>query len=158
MIRKHQLSQIAVAISLVCGGVPAHAALVAGVCEVNGIAVCGGASAPAIPAAGVLTIRGYAFDMATNDRPNEPAGGFVIVRNEDTLVSYKLPVQRIEARPDLIVDKIDGEITPEQYALVNSGFIAQVFSASLPARTLHHPGCSPVDARGRDDRDSHCGC
>ncbi|RKL24332.1 hypothetical protein BFJ63_vAg13556 [Fusarium oxysporum f. sp. narcissi] len=132
MIRKHQLSQIAVAISLVCGGVPAHAALVAGVCEVNGIAVCGGASAPAIPAAGVLTIRGYAFDMATNDRPNEPAGGFVIVRNEDTLVSYKLPVQRIEARPDLIVDKIDGEITPEQYALVNSGFIAQVFSASLP--------------------------
>ena len=34
MIRKHQLSQIAVAISLVCGGVPAHAALVAGVAVV----------------------------------------------------------------------------------------------------------------------------
>jgi len=132
MKRNPQLSQIAIAICLVFGAGAAKAALVAAVCEVNGVAVCGQARAPEIAAAGVLTIRGYAFDMATNDRPSDTAGGYVLVRNEDTLLSYKLPIQRVEARPDVIVDKIDGDITPEQYALINSGFIAQVFSASLP--------------------------
>lgn len=132
MKTQYQLSKIAIAIAFVCSGMSANAALISRVCDVNGVDVCGQASAPAIPASGVLTIRGYAFDMATNDRPNEQASGYVLVRNEDTLLSYKLPIQRIEARPDVIVDRIDGEITPDQYAQINSGFIAQVFSASLP--------------------------
>ena len=132
MKNQHQLSKIAIAIAFVCSGLSANAALVSRVCEVNGIDVCGQASAPAIPAAGVLTIRGYAFDMATYDRPNDQVSGYVLVRNEDTLLTYKLTIQRIEARPDVIVDTIDGEIAPDQYAQINSGFIAQVFSASLP--------------------------
>lgn len=133
MKKQYKLNKVAIAIAFVCSGISAEAALISSICEINGINVCGQASAPEIPQSGVLTIRGYAFDMATNDRPNEQAGGYIVVRNEDNLTSYKLPIQRIEARPDVIVENIEGEMTPDQYAQIKSGFIAQVFSASLPS-------------------------
>lgn len=110
----------------------AQAALVSGACLVNDINVCETANAT-IPATGILTIRGYAFDMASGDRFVEGAGAYVLVRNEDSLVTYKLPIQRSEARPDVVAAAITGTITASQYEMVNSGFIAQVFMASLPA-------------------------
>ncbi len=127
-----RLTQITAAVLLLCGGMSAAmAALVSGVCDVNGTSVCGSNGATVTPGS-VLTIRGYAFDLDTLDRPADPAKGQIILRNEDTLLTYRVPIQRIEARPDVVVEKIAGAITPEQYPLVNAGFIAQVFSASLP--------------------------
>lgn len=108
-----------------------EAALVTGACLVNDIDVCKEPNA-AIPASGVMTIRGYAFDMATGDRFVEGSGAYVLVRNEDSLATYKLPIQRGEARPDVVAAEIKGTITPAQYEIVNAGFIAQVFMASLP--------------------------
>ena len=109
----------------------AQAALVSGACLVNDINVCQDPNAT-VPAAGILTIRGYAFDMASGDRFVEGSGAYVLVRNEDTLAIYKLPIQRSEARPDVVAASITGTITASQYEMVNSGFIAQVFMASLP--------------------------
>jgi len=127
-----QIRQIALAVLLVCSGWAANADVISTVCEANGATVCGGTGAPTIAPSGVLTIRGYAFDPATLDSPVDPANGFVVLRNEDTLQSYKIPIQRIEARPDVILSKAGGDLTPTQYLQVNIGFIAQVFAASLP--------------------------
>lgn len=133
MRSKHNLSKIAAAVALITGLAPlSYATLVSGVCDVNGITVCGGGGAPTITPKGVLTIRGFAFDLATNDRPVDPASGYITVRNEDTLVSYKLAIQRIEARPDVLADKLGANFTADQYPVLNAGFIAQVFAASLP--------------------------
>ena len=78
MKKQYKLNKVAIAIAFVCSGISAEAALISSICEINGINVCGQASAPEIPQSGVLTIRGYAFDMATNDRPNEQAGGYIV--------------------------------------------------------------------------------
>lgn len=109
----------------------ANAALVSSVCLVNDVNVCENSSA-SVPSATILTIRGYAFDMATGDRPTQTTAAYVMLRNEDTLKTYKLPIQRIEARPDVVAGYIDGVITPDQYEMVNAGFIAQIFMSSLP--------------------------
>ena len=131
------LRATAAAAVLLCNGVTAvaHAALVSGVCEVNGVSVCGNAENPTISPSGVLTIRGYAFDMATGDRPSDPANGHITLRNDETLISYKVPIQRIEARPDVVGAHISGSFSEAQYPVLNAGFVAQVFSASLPAGT-----------------------
>ena len=133
---KYHLRATAAAAFIACGGfqLSANAALVSSVCEVNGVSVCDGSN-PTITPSGVITIRGYAFDLATGDRPNDPVSGHVILRNDDTLISYKLPIQRVEARPDLLVNEIKDDFTESQFSLLNAGFIAQVVSASLPAGT-----------------------
>ena len=133
---KYHLRATAAAALIACGGfqISANAALVSSVCEVNGVNICD-ARNPTISPSGIITIRGYAFDMATGDRPSDPASGHVILRNDDTLITYKLPIQRIEARPDLLANEIKGNFTESQYPLLNAGFIAQVVSASLPAGT-----------------------
>jgi hypothetical protein len=116
-----------------CGSfLPASAAIVSGACEINGVNVCD-AGTPTITPSGVLTIRGYAFDMDTQDRPSDPASGFVVVRNDESLTAYRIPIQRVEFRPDVVADHITGDFTPADYHVLNAGFIAQVFSASLPA-------------------------
>lgn len=123
----------AAAIILCCGFLPlANAALVSSACEVNGVNICD-AGTPTITPAGILTIRGYAFDLATLDRPNDPVSGYVVLRNDDTLVSYKIPITRLESRPDVFADHNTGEITTAQYPVLKSGFAAQVFAASMPA-------------------------
>ncbi|WP_233584373.1 hypothetical protein [Acidovorax sp. 100] len=136
MKQSHHLRATAAAAIILCSGYmsSAQAALVSSVCEVNGTNVCD-AGNPTITPSGVLTIRGYAFDMATGDRPSDPVTGYVLLRNDDTLVNYKLPIQRVESRPDVIADKITGEFTEAQYPVLNAGFVAQVISASLPAGT-----------------------
>ena len=99
-----RLTQITAAVLLLCGGMSAAmAALVSGVCDVNGTSVCGSNGATVTPGS-VLTIRGYAFDLDTLDRPADPAKGQIILRNEDTLLTYRVPIQRIEARPDVVVE------------------------------------------------------
>ncbi|CAN7642874.1 hypothetical protein LJR129_004984 [Acidovorax sp. LjRoot129] len=124
---------VAAVLTLCCSIAPsANAALVSAACEVNGVNTCD-AGAPTITPTGILTIRGYAFDMVTLERPNETAGGFIVVKNDDTLISYKIPIQRIESRPDILADHITGDFSDAQYPLLNSGFVAQVFSSSLPA-------------------------
>jgi len=108
----------------------AHADMVAAICQVNDIGnACSGGS-NVISSDGVLTLRGFAYDLISADRPQP--GGYLTIRNEDTLASYKIPIQRIEARPDLLVDQLDANLTPDQYDIINAGFIAQVFMASLP--------------------------
>lgn len=87
--------------------------------------VCGSNGATVTPGS-VLTIRGYAFDLDTLDRPADPAKGQIILRNEDTLLTYRVPIQRIEARPDA-VERSLGAITPEQYPLVNAGSLRRCF-------------------------------
>ena len=136
MNQRHNLRATAAAAIILCSGFAstAHAALVSSVCEVNGTNVCD-AGNPTITPSGVITIRGYAFDMASGDRPSDPVSGFVLLRNDDTLVTYKMPIQRLESRPDVIAEKISGEFTEAQYPILNSGFVAQVISASLPAGT-----------------------
>lgn len=124
---------VAAVLTLCCNVVPtANAALVSAACEVNGVNICD-AGTPIVTPSGILTIRGYAFDMATLDRPNDAVTGYLILRNDDTLISYKIPIQRTESRPDVLADNIAGDFTDAQYPLLNSGFIAQVFSSSLPA-------------------------
>ena len=100
---KYHLRATAAAALIACGGlqISANAALVSSVREVNGVNICD-ARNPTISPSGIITIRGYAFDMATGDRPSDPASGHVILRNDDTLITYKLPIQRIDARPDLL--------------------------------------------------------
>ena len=136
MNQRHNLRATAAAAIILCSGFAstAHAALVSSVCEVNGTNVCD-AGNPTITPSGVITIRGYAFDMASGDRPSDPVSGFVLLRNDDTLVTYKMPIQRLESRPDVIAEKISGDFTEAQYPILNSGFVAQVISASLPAGT-----------------------
>lgn len=131
------LRATAAAAIMFCNGYAAvsHAALISGVCDVNGVAVCGYSENPTISPTGVLTIRGYAFDMDTGDRPSDPVSGHIILRNDETLISYKMPIQRIEARPDVVSSQITGEFTQAQYAVLNAGFVAQIFSASLPVGT-----------------------
>ena len=134
MIKKPILRETAAAaLILCCGFMPTvNAALVSGACEINGVNVCD-AGAPTITPTGILTLRGYAFDMSTLDRPSEQVSGHVILRNDDTLITYKIPIQRTESRPDVIADHITGVLTEAQYPVLNAGFVAQVFSASLPA-------------------------
>jgi len=107
----------------------AWAALDVAVCQVNNLNACAGGVNDISPE-GVLTLRGYAIDREKGDVPIP--GGHLIVRNENTLVAYKIPINRVEIRPDVIRDKIRGELKPDEYDLLNSGFIAQVFMASLP--------------------------
>lgn len=129
-----RLKHIPLAILLAYGAghaVMAHAELAYGVCLVNEVDVCQAVNST-VPSSGILIIRGYAFDMANGDRPVEGGSAYVLLRNEDTLVNYKLPIQRVEARPDAVAGAIVGTITPAQYEIVNAGFIAQVFMSSLP--------------------------
>ena len=128
MKQSHHLRATAAAAIILCSGYmsSAQAALVSSVCEVNGTNVCD-AGNPTITPSGVLTIRGYAFDMATGDRPSDPVTGYVLLRNDDTLVNYKLPIQRVESRPDVIADKITGEFTEAQYPVLNAGFVARSY-------------------------------
>lgn len=132
---KTAMKTVPIALLIACGSmwhVSATAAAVQQVCGVNGADACA-QSDYTVPAAGVLTLRGYAYDMDTGDRPVATAGTYVMVRNEDTLVSYKLPITAIEARPDVIGPAIgDTTLKPENYEVVNAGFVAQVFMASLP--------------------------
>ena len=109
----------------------ANAGLTARVCEVNGINACENTNA-IIASNSVLTIRGYAFDLANGDRPANATGGYVTLRNEDTLAEYRLQIQAIEARPDVLASHIVGTLSPENYETVNAGFAAQVFMSSLP--------------------------
>ena len=111
--------------------ITASAELVSKVCEVNGINACDSAGATIAPAS-ILTIRGYAFDTDTGERPLDTKGGYVIIRNEDTLTNYKLPIQALEARPDVVANSIDGVLKAENYDVVKAGFVAQVFMASMP--------------------------
>lgn len=86
----------------------AHADMVAAICQVNDIGnACSGGS-NVISSDGVLTLRGFAYDLISADRPQP--GGYLTIRNEDTLASYKIPIQRIEARPDLLVDQLDANL------------------------------------------------
>ncbi len=112
--------------------ITASAGLISQVCQVNDVNACESSGATIAPAS-ILTIRGYAFDTATGDRPVDAKGGYVVIRNEDTLVDYRLPLQALEARPDVVASSIDGVLKPENYDVVNAGFVAQVFMASLPA-------------------------
>ncbi|BCU08426.1 hypothetical protein [Allochromatium tepidum] len=107
----------------------AQAGIVAAVCQVNDVDGCAGGS-PLVTGSGILTLRGYAYDIETSDRPQP--GGYIQIRNEDTLALYRLPIRRIEARPEILGPKLLGTIRPEQYSVVNAGFIAPVFMASLP--------------------------
>lgn len=109
----------------------ANAELISEVCQVNTINACENSNST-IPSAGILTIRGYAFDTAAGDRPVDTRGGYILVRNEDSLTDYKLPIQAIEARPDVVAASIEGTLEPENYDVVKAGFAAQVFMASLP--------------------------
>jgi len=127
-------SEIAVAVAVMLSGMSgAQAALVAGLCEVNGSQICG--AEPTIASNGVLTIRGYAFDPETGDRPSDSVSGYVILHNESTGQYFRVPVQRTEARPDVVVDYLPENFNQSQYSMVNAGFIAQVFMASLPPGT-----------------------
>lgn len=121
----------AAVIALIGGMQGVHAGMIAGVCHANGTNICQSPDSK-LTTSPILTIRGYAFDLATGDRPVAGGGGYVLLRNEDTLANYKLPIQRVEARPDVVGQALTEEITPEQYQVVNAGFIAQVFMASLP--------------------------
>ncbi len=131
---KYHLRATAAAALIACGGfqLSANAALVTSVCEVNGVNVCD-AGNPTIPSSAIITIRGYAFDIDTGDRPSDPVSGHVILLNDDTLNTYKIPIQRVEARPDLLANEIKGDLKESQYPLLKAGFLAQVVSASLPA-------------------------
>ena len=128
MNQRHNLRATAAAAIILCSGFAstAHAALVSSVCEVNGTNVCD-AGNPTITPSGVITIRGYAFDMASGDRPSDPVSGFVLLRNDDTLVTYKMPIQRLESRPDVIAEKISGEFTEAQYPILNSASLLKSF-------------------------------
>ena len=127
-----RLKHIPAAVLILIGGAQmANAQLVAAVCGVNNVNACESPNST-VPSTSLLSIRGYAFDIAKGDRPVEGGGAYVLVRNEDTLVTYKLPIQRIEARPDVVGPAISTPIAPEQFPVVNAGFIAQVFMSSLP--------------------------
>lgn len=132
-MRYSTLSVIARACLLACAipNFTAHAEIVSSVCELNNKNICGATDAP-LAASGILTIRGYAFDLSNNDRPIESQAGYVLVRNEDSLITYKIPIQRTEARPDVMADLLPPDFKPEHYGLLKSGFIAQAFTASLP--------------------------
>lgn len=132
MKKAMRLKLIPAAVLAMLGMGTASAAMVAAVCEVNGQNGCQ-SSAQEVPASSILAVRGYAFDLENSDVPQAGGGGFIIVRNEDTLVSYKLPIQSVEARPDVIAPLITGEMKPESYGLINAGFVAQVFLASIPS-------------------------
>lgn len=112
--------------------ISANAELISSVCQVNGIDACQNSSATVQPSS-ILTIRGYVFDPQAGERPVDVKGGYVLVRNEDTLTDYKLPIQAIEARPDVVGPSITGTLKTENYEVVKAGFVAQVFMASLPA-------------------------
>lgn len=128
-----KLKTVPAAILLTFGALhlSANAGLTAKVCEVNGVNACESPNTT-IEARSVLTIRGYAFDLVNGDRPVNATGGYVMVRNEDTLVDYRLQIQAIEARPDILASHIEGTLNAQNYETVNAGFAAQVFMSSLP--------------------------
>lgn len=127
------LKTIPTAILIAFGGIhlSSNAAIVSKVCEVNEINACENKGAT-IPASSILILRGFSFDTVSGLRPEDATGGYVIIRNEDTLKDYKLPIQAIEARPDVVADSITGTLKPENYDVVKAGFAAQVFMSSLP--------------------------
>lgn len=131
MKKAMRLKLIPAAVLAMLGMGTASAAMVAAVCEVNGQNGCQ-SSAQEVPASSILVVRGYAFDLENGDMPQAGGGGFIVVRNEDTLSTYKLPIQSVEARPDVVAPLLTGEIAPENYDMVNAGFVAQVFLSSLP--------------------------
>ena len=127
-----RLKHIPAAVLILIGGAQmAQAQLVSAVCNVNDVNACESPNST-LASASLLTIRGYTFDIAKGDRPVDGSGAYVMLRNEDTLASYRLPIQRIEARPDVVAPALTKTITAAQYPIVNAGFIAQVFMASLP--------------------------
>lgn len=130
---KAVLKKVPAAILLTFGvwHLSANAELISEVCQVNTINACENSNSTIAPA-GILTIRGFAFNTAVGDRPVDTKGGYVLVRNEDTLTDYRLPIQAIESRPDVVASSIEGTLKPENYEVVKAGFAAQVFMASLP--------------------------
>lgn len=129
MFRKKTLTlAVLSALAAICA--PAQAQLVVGVCQVNGVDGCNTTEAPTISPGAVMTIRGFAFNLATGDSPD--VGGSITLRNEDSLQSYRVPIQRIEARPDIVAPRLTGELTQKEMDALNAGFIAQFFAASLP--------------------------
>ena len=132
MKHAQRLKHIPAAVLILIGGAQvAQAQLVSAVCGVNDVNACESPNSTLTPTS-ILTIRGYTFDITNGDRPVDGSGAYVMLRNEDTLASYRLPIQRIEARPDVVAPALTTTITPAQYPIVNAGFIAQVFMASLP--------------------------
>lgn len=141
-ITKFSLKPLVLAISsllLMSTSWSAQSAIQSAICGVNSVE---DACLPGdnIAQGGILTLRGYALDLTNGDRP-EP-GGHIVVRNEDTLISYKIPIQRTEIRPDVVSKLLPagavqgsttGVLTPENMDLLNAGFIAQAFMASLPS-------------------------
>lgn len=119
---------------------PAHAVLVSSICQVNESNGCGASEAPTIGAGSIITIRGYAFDLETGDAP--APGGYITLRNEDSLTQYKVPIQRIEARPDVLASSLGGTLTQKEMDALNAGFIAQFFAASLPPGRYSVQGAS----------------
>ena len=134
MTKRASLRATAAAALILCGGIPvlSHAALLSALCDVNGVNVCTD-SPQTITPGGVITIRGYAFDIATGDRPQDPASGYIVLRHSESGSTYKLPIQRIESRPDVVAPQITGSFSEALYPVLNAGFVAQVFAASLPA-------------------------
>lgn len=132
---KMALKSFPIAFLLCAGGMysaQANAAPVQRVCDVNGVNACLETGAVA-PTGAVLSIQGYAYDLATGDKPIGISGAYITVQNEESFQRYKLPMTALEARPDAIGATIgDGSLKPEDYGIVNAGFVAQVFMASLP--------------------------
>ena len=136
---------------------PASAVVIGGVCNVNAEDACG-TSVPTIPASSTLTIRGYAFDLENGDGPS--GGGYLVLQNEDSLQKYRIPITRTEARPDVLRSRLTGDLTANQITAIDAGFVAQIFTASLPAGrysvieaqvTLRKAGNTRIDL-ARDNR------
>jgi putative transposase len=89
-------------------------------CTINGLDACAMAGALVEPAA-VFVFRGYLYDLDTGDRPS--GTGYFILRNTITYDEYRVELQGVEARPDVMADIIAerallGDVMPDHVHLL----------------------------------------
>ena len=105
----------------------------ASVCEINKRNACTDVGVMLNDDESILTIRGYAYDPDTRDRPIKGYDDYIRVRHEESGAVYRLPLQTIESRPDIIVSKSFEHTTSlHSFNDANIGFMAKAFLVSLP--------------------------